>query len=66
MFSGHNVFNKETIKRIFWEGWGAGWGWGWGSCHAGMWDHSFPTRDPTCAPLQWKLEVLTTEPPGKS
>ena len=47
---------KESFGRV-----GGG-----GSCHAGMWDLSSPTRDPTCAPLQWKLEVLTTEPPGKS
>ena len=32
-----------------------------------MWDLSSPTRDQTCTyPLQWKLSVLTNEPPGKS
>ena len=32
-----------------------------------MWDLSFPTRDQSCTyPLQWKLSVLTNEPPGKS
>ena len=32
-----------------------------------MWDLSSPMRDQTCTyPLQWKLSVLTNEPPGKS
>ena len=30
--------------------------------HAGSY---FPTRDRTCAPLQWESRVLTTTPPGK-
>ena len=28
-----------------------------------MWDLSFPARDRTCAPLQWKYRVLTTGSP---
>ena len=32
----------------------------------GMWALSSPTRDQTCAPLQWKCQVLTTGPPDMS
>ena len=31
-----------------------------------MWDLSYPTRDRTHTPLQWKRGVLTAGPPGKS
>ena len=32
----------------------------------GMWDLSSPTRDRTCAPLQWEHGVLIIGSPGKS
>ena len=32
----------------------------------GMWALISPTRDQTCAPLQWKCQVLTTGPPDMS
>ena len=37
----------------------------WSVPHS-MWDPSSPTRDWTCAPMQWKARVLTTEQPEKS